>query len=48
MTHLAGIREHFLDRLTDKERRLQADIWERMLASPDTDKRKAATKRRRS
>jgi DNA-binding MarR family transcriptional regulator len=30
-THLAGVREYFLDRLTDEDQRALADAWERVL-----------------
>jgi DNA-binding MarR family transcriptional regulator len=31
-THLRGIRERFLDRLSEDERRVLADVWQRLLA----------------
>lgn len=36
MTHLAAVRAHFLDHLTDEERTTLARVWERLLLSSRT------------
>ena len=45
VNHLAGIRQHFLSRLSREEQRQLADIWERVLATaPDDEHGELATR----